>query len=88
MDIDEIQDAMTLAPFRPFRLMMADGDPVDVMGPEFIMRVKDRPTIYVSDPQTPHVHRIDVRHVTRLIVADDDEAVDFGTGMVGSNGTA
>lgn len=48
MTIDQLREMLHAAPFRPFRIHMADGRHVDVLHPEFVGRSPSGRTIMVA----------------------------------------
>lgn len=65
MTIEQLRNAYTARPFRPFVIHLSDGREVPVLSPEFIMAVPSGRTVFVCQPDDT-VNIIDLPLVTDL----------------------
>ena len=66
MTIEQLRNAYTAIPFRPFMLHLADGRQVPVLSPEFILSVPSGRTIVVCQPD-------DTLNIIDLLLVTDME---------------
>lgn len=74
MDVTEIKDLYSAAPFKPFEIVLTNGTTVFIGHPEFMMFSPDYRTVTAYDLRAGGSKRIDVK----LIVALNEEATTPG----------
>jgi hypothetical protein len=65
VNLEEIRELYSAAPFEPFELVLPNGAQVLVDHPEFISFARDFRTVYVSKPNGG-TQRIDVKSIVAL----------------------
>lgn len=66
MNVKEIRELYSAAPFHPFEIVLPNGVAVRVGHPEFMMFSTDFRTLYVADERDGTTKRIDVKLITTL----------------------
>jgi hypothetical protein len=66
MNVKEIRQLYSAAPFRPFELVLTNGARVYVGHPEFMMFSPDYRTVYAADERDGETKRIDVKMIIAL----------------------
>ena len=68
MKLDRLRDAMHAAPFQPFIIHIADGNPARVPHPDFIAPLGNRTAIVTSPSENvkPSYRLIDIPMITQL----------------------
>ena len=61
MDVKELRELYSAAPFRPFAIGLTNGAKVYVGHPEFMMFSSDYRTIYAADERDGSTKRIDIK---------------------------
>jgi len=66
MDVKEIRELYSAAPFQPFEMVLTNGSIVYVGHPEFMMFSADYRTVYAADERDGGTKRIDVKMIIAL----------------------
>jgi hypothetical protein len=66
MDVKELRELYSAAPFRPFEIVLTNGARVYVGHPEFMMFSSDYRTIYAADERDGSTKRIDIKMIISL----------------------
>ena len=66
MNVKEIRELYSAAPFRPFEIVLTNGAKVYVGHPEFMMFSADHRTVYAADINDGGTKRIDVKMIVAL----------------------
>ena len=66
MQVKEIRELYSAAPFQPFEMVLTNGTTIYVGHPEFMMFSTDRRTVYAADVRDGATKRIDVKLVSGL----------------------
>ena len=61
MNVKELRELYSAAPFQPFEMVLTNGSTVYVGHPKFMMFSKDYHTVYAADERDGHTKRIDVK---------------------------
>ncbi len=66
MNVEEIRDLYSAAPFKPFEMVLTNGATVYVGHPEFMMFSTDYRTIRASEMRNGGTTRVDVKMIIAL----------------------
>lgn len=66
MDVKEIRELYSAAPFQPFEMVLTNGSIVYVGHPEFMMFSADYRTVYAADERDGGTKRSDVKMIIAL----------------------
>ncbi len=66
MNVEQIRDLYSAAPFKPFEMVLTNGATVYVGHPEFMMFSTDYRTIHASDMRNGGTTRVDVKMIIAL----------------------
>lgn len=66
MNVKELRELYSAAPFRPFEIVLPNGATVYVGHPEFMMFSQDYRTVYAADERDGGTKRIDVKMIVAL----------------------
>jgi hypothetical protein len=66
MNVKEVRELYSAAPFRPFEIVLTNGTTVYVGHPEFMMFSTGHRTVYVADERDGATKRIDVKLIVAL----------------------
>jgi hypothetical protein len=66
MNVDEIRQLYSAAPFQPFEIVLTNGAAVYVGHPEFMMFSSDYRTVYAADAKSGGTKRMDVKMIVAL----------------------
>lgn len=64
MHADQLRDLQTARPFRPYTVVMTDGQRLHVRHPEFVILHPDGRTVVLVDEETGRTHLLDRQHMT------------------------
>ena len=63
MNVQEIRDLYSAAPFQPFEMVLTNGATIYVGHPEFMMFSSDYRTVYAADARGGGTKRIDAKMI-------------------------
>jgi len=66
MNVEEIRELYSAAPFKPFEIVLTNGATIYVGHPEFMMFSPDYRTIHASDVRSGGTQRVDVKMIIAL----------------------
>ena len=66
MTYKEVKELYSAAPFRPFEIVLTNGEHVYVGHPEFMMFSSDHRTVYAADERDGATRRIDIKMIIAL----------------------
>ena len=66
MNVKEIRELSTAAPFRPFELVLTNGTTVQIAHPEFMMFSPDYRTVHAVDARDGVAKRIEAKMIIAL----------------------
>ncbi len=66
MDLKELRELYSAAPFQPFEMVLTNGARVYVGHPEFMMFSSNYRTVYAADAHDGSTKRIDIKMIIAL----------------------